>query len=247
MNNSSVFQDGIGNLPVIATSRERKCRAGAIRSVLAGCLALFAVTGAACGGTKYRVNDVVLSDLPLQDKERMLAVQGEINQAAEERNKAQSDVAMDERDISVAEAERSQDRLEFGKLEAELHLAEHGQDLNRIRPAQANLTRVNSIKNLSEAKLSWLQHRRNYHRTLVEVAGLHGTAAEHRYQLEKARLAQSSGKLPSKNFNLAQFEGQAAQSQQKYDQARARANTQQMETSQLEQVYTQLASARNKF
>jgi hypothetical protein len=202
------------------------------------------VAGASCAGPKYHVNDVVLSDLPLQDKERMLAVKGEVNQAAEEKNKAQADVAMTERDISVAEAESSQSRLESDKLEAELRLAERGQDLNRIRPAKAKVTEVNSAKNISGAKLSWLQHRLDYNRTLVEVAELHGTAAERRYELEKARLAQSTGKLPSKNFKLTQFEEQAAQSQQKYQQARARADQQQMETRQLEQAYNQLASSR---
>jgi len=211
-----------------------------------GGLFLLAAISASCAGPKYHVNDVVLSDVPLQDKERMLAVQGEINQAAEEKNKAQADLAMDERDISVAEAESSQARLESGKLEAELRLAERGQDLNRIRPAKANFTSMSSAKNTSAAKLNWLQHRRDYHRTLVEVAELHGTDAERRYELEKARLAQSTGKLPSKNFNVAQFEGQAAQSQQKYDQARARADKQQMETVQLEQAYNQLAALRGQ-
>lgn len=218
--------------------------AGAMRSVRTGCLFLLVALGAACSGTKYHINDVLLSDLPLQDKERMLAVKGETNQAAEEKNKAQSDVALDERDISVAKAEHAQARMESDKLEAELKLAERGQDLNRIRPAQANLTAVNSAKNTSEAKLSWLQSRRDYHRAMIEVADLHTTAAEHRYELEKARLAQSSGKLPSKNFSVGQFEGQAAKSQQKYDEAHARASKQQAETSRLEQAYNQLLASR---
>lgn len=163
--------------------------------------------------------------------------------AAEEKNKAQADVAMDDRDISVAEAESSQSRLESGKLEADLRLAGRGQDLNRITPARANLTAVNSAKNTSGAKLRWLQKRRDYHRMLIEVAELHGTAAERRYE-QNARLAQATGKLPSKNFDVAQFEGQAAQAQQKYDQARAQADKQQLDASQIEQAYIQLASSR---
>jgi hypothetical protein len=218
--------------------------ARALCSARTGCLFLLIALGAACSGTKYHVNDVLLSDLPLQDKERMLAVKGEANQAAEEKNKAQSDVALDERDISVAEAERSQARMESGKLEAELKLAERGQDLNRIGPAKANLTAVNSAKNTSEAKLSWLQSRREYHRATIELAELHATAAEHRYELEKARLAQSSGKLPSRNFSVSQFEGQALKSQQKYDQANARAEKQRQETSRLEQAYNQMLASR---
>jgi hypothetical protein len=226
------------NITRILTSRIG--RSGAARTILSGYLLILTGVGASCTGPKYHVNDVVLSDLPLQDKERMLAVQGEVNQAAEEKNKAQADVAVDARDIDVAEAEHSQARLETDKLEAEVRLAERGQDLNRIRPAKAKLTELNGRKSLTAAKLGWLEHRRDYHRTLVEVAGLHGTAAQRRYELEKARLAQSSGKLPNKNFNLAQFEGQAAQAQQKYDEARRRADKQQMETGQLEQAYSQM-------
>lgn len=220
------------------------CRAAFLRMALPGCLFLVAVSGAACSGPKYHVNDVVLSDLPMQDKQRMLAVQSEINQAGEEKNKAQADIAIDERDISVVEAEHSQARLETDKLEAELRLAERGQDLNRIRPAKANLEAASGAKNGSEAKLRWLEHRRDYHRMMVDVAKLHATAAERRYELEKARLAQATGKLPSKNFDVAQFEWQAAQAQQKYDEARGRAEKQQMETSQLEQGFNQQASAR---
>jgi hypothetical protein len=218
-----------------------RCSASLVRS---GCLLFVVALGGACAGPKYQVNDAVLSDLPMQDKQRMLAVQGEINQATEEKNKAQSDVATDERDIAVAEAESAQSRLESDKLEANLRLAERGQDLNRIGPAKASFNAVNSAKNTSDAKLSWLKQRRDYHRTLIEVAELHGTSAERRYELEKARLARSTGKLPSKNFDVADFEAQAAKSQQKYDQARAHANQQQAETSRLEQAYAQLASSR---
>ena len=194
-----------------------------------GSICFLTILGVGCAGPKYHINDVVLSDVPVQDKERMLAVQGEINQAAEEKNKAQADVAMDDRDISVAEAESSQSRLESGKLEAELRLAERGQDLNRILPAKANFTAVNSAKNTSEAKLTLARAAPRLPPYADRGRQLHGTAAERRYELEKARLAQSTGKLPSKNFDVAQFEGQAAQSQQKYDQARVHADKQQME------------------
>src|SRR4051812_32010878 len=117
------------------TSRFMNKRNTSADPIRTGCLFLVMALGAACAGPKYQVNDVVLSDLPLQDKERMLAVKGEMNQATEEKNKAQSDVATDERDISVAEAESAQARLESSKLEANLRLAERGQDLNRIGPA----------------------------------------------------------------------------------------------------------------
>jgi chromosome segregation ATPase len=221
-----------------------KAPTGASHRARAGCLFLMMALGAACAGPKYQVNDVVLSDLPLQDKERMLAVKGEMNQATEEKNKAQSDVATDDRDISVAQAESSQSRLESGKQEANLRLAERGQDLNRIGPAKASLDAANNPRHVSGAKLSWLQQRRDFHVAQIEVAELHGVAAERRYELEKARLAQATGKLPSKNFSVGQFEEQSAKSQQKYEQARARAGTKQLETVRLEQAYTQLATSR---
>lgn len=242
MRTLKLIQDSNRRASPEQNSTTRIGRPGAASAVLSGCLLLFTVGALSCGGAKYQVNDAVLSDLPLQDKQRMLAVQGEVNQAAEEKNKAKSDVALDDRDISVAQAEHSQARLEVDKLEAELRLAERGQDLNRIRPAKARMDALNDRKTLGQVKLDWLQRRRDYHRTLVDVADLHGTAAERRYELEKARLVQATGKLPSKNFNIAQFETQAAQAQQKYDEARAHADKQQLETGQLEQIYSQRAS-----
>lgn len=244
MNNTVLSRKLNRNTESTQASRFHEYRAGVAYTLRCSSIFFLTILGVGCAGPRYHVNDAVLSDLPVQDKERMLAVQGEINQAAEEKNKAQADVAMDDRDISVAEAESAQSRLESGKLEAELRLAERGQDLNRIQPAKANFTAVNSAKNTSAAKLRWLEQRRDYHRILIEVAQLHGTAAERRYELEKARLAKSTGKLPSQNFDVAQFEGQAAQSQQKYDQARVRADKKQMAASQLEQTYNQLASSR---
>ena len=41
----------------------------------------------------------------------------------------------------------------------------------------------------AQAKVDWLKARRDYHRSMVEVAELHWTSAQRLYELEKARLA----------------------------------------------------------
>lgn len=203
--------------------------------------------GAACSsGPKYHVNDVVLADVPLSQKQGVLGAEAEIDRAKEEIGKAQADVAADDRDISVAQAERSQVKMEGAKVGADVRLARRGQDLNRIDAAKGEAAAVNSEQRISEAKINWLRSRRDYHQHLVEVAQLHRTAAEQRKELEKARLAQATNKRPSENFSVSQFEQQAAQAQQRYDDARARAAQEASESARLEQLYSQLAAQRTR-
>jgi len=212
-----------------------------MRTALGTGVILMAISAASCSGSpKYTVDDVVLSDVPLSQKEAMLAAQGEMNRATEERNKAQADVAVDDRDVSVAASEYAQTRLEGRKVGADVRLAERGKDLNRIDAAQGESAPVDLDRRTGEAKLNWLKGRRDFHRTLVQVAELHQTAAERRYELEKARLAQATGKRPGKRFGVGSFEEQAAQAQLRYDEARFRADRQALEARQREQAYLQM-------
>lgn len=205
-------------------------------------LAVSALSVPACsGGAKYKVEDVVLSDVPVSLKQRMLAAEGEMNRAAELKNKAEADVAIAERDVAVAETERSQAKMEEDKIEANLRLAERGKDLNRIQAVKAQFSATNNARSSSEAKVQWLKSRRDHSRTVVQAAELRKTAAQRDYELEKARLVQDTGKRPSSGFSVAQFEQQATQAHREYDEAKAAADKQGTEASQLEQKYAQIS------
>jgi hypothetical protein len=207
-------------------------------------LLFLTLSAASCGGPKYKVDNVVLSDVPVSQKGDTLAAESEMNHAAEEKRKAEADVALDDRDISVAEAELAQVKLNRDKAEADLQLAERGKDLNRIEPAKAELRGGDMGRRAAEAKLTWLKARRAYHRSMIEVAELHGTSAQRRYELEKARLVQATGKRPSEDFSVTKFEQQATEARGRYDQARAQADRQRAEAGQLEQAYSQMAPPR---
>jgi hypothetical protein len=205
-------------------------------------LLFLTLSAAACGPSpRYRVDNVVLSDVPVSRKGDTLAAEAEMNYATEEKRKAEADVALDGHDISVAEAEYAQVKWNRNKAEADLQLAERGKDLNRIEPAKAQLRGGDMGRRAGEAKLNWLKARHDYHRSMIEVSGLHWTAAQRRYELEKARLVQATDKRPSKDFSVARFEQQAAVAQGRYDQAGAQAERQRSNASQLEQTYAQIA------
>ena len=103
--------------------------------LLATCL-----LGPGCSsGPKYKIDDMLLADVSVAEKQGMLAAQTEMNQAKEELMKAQSDLATADRDVSVADSEYGQAKLEVSKAKADLELANSSKDLNRINQAKAKL------------------------------------------------------------------------------------------------------------
>lgn len=218
-----------------------------MRIALSTSIFFVALSGASCSSSpKYEVDNRVLSDVPLEQKRNILAAEAEMNQAAEEKRKAQADVAVDDRDISVAEMEHSQAKLESDKVAAEMRLAKRGKDLNQVDAARSGLLPVEAGKRTSEAKVNWLKARRDFDRAMVDVAEAHGRAAARRVELEKARLVQATGKRPSQNFSIAKFDEQAAQAQREHDEARSRAERLNLKANQLGQTYSQMTAPRTQ-
>lgn len=204
--------------------------------LLATCL-----LGSACSsGPKYKIDDLLLADVAVSEKQGMLAAQSEINQAKEELNKAQSDLAIAERDVSVADSELGQAKLEVSKAKADVEFANGTKDLNRINQAKGKLTEVELARDVADAKYDWQKQRRRHAKALIEAAEEHINASLSRYEQEKARLAAAKGKQPDPKFNVGEFDQQANDARGKWDSARAYADKQNTEAMQLEQQYNQL-------
>lgn len=204
--------------------------------LLATCL-----LGPACSnGPKYRIDDMLLADVAVSEKQGMLSAQNEINQAKEELNKAQSDLAIAERDVSVADSEYGQAKLEVSKAKADMELAQGSKDLNRINQAKGKLTETELARDVADAKYDWQKQKRRYAKALIEAAEEHVNSAASRYEQEKARLAQAKGKQPDPKFNVGEYDQQANDARSKWDSARAYAEKQAAEATGMEQRYNQL-------
>lgn len=210
---------------------------------LAGCsLGLFLLCAGCSSGPKYRIDDNLLARVDVSEKQAMLGAKSEMDQAVEEKRKAEADLQVVERDLSIAQSEYGQAKLEVDKADAELKLAEQSKDLNRVGQSRDQLKRARMAKDIADAKIDWQKGRRRAAKAQVDVAERHGDAAAARYEQEKARLAQQKGMMPSKDFNLMNFDQQVITLQGKYDQSRIDANKEVLSASQREQKYNQLAS-----
>lgn len=199
------------------------------------------VLGAGCGGgPKYKIDDAVLADIPVAEKDRILAAQSEMNTATEEQNKAKSDLAVVERDVSVADSEYGQAKLDVNKAEADLALAQSTKDMNRVTSAQATVAQTKLARDVADAKLDWQKERRRFAKAILEQAEQHYYASAARYEQEKARLAEAKGRKPDPKFTVASFDQQAAEKQSKFDSAKMDADKQRLATSQAESKYNQL-------
>jgi chromosome segregation ATPase len=194
------------------------------------------------GGLKYKIDDQLLYDVPVAEKQGMLAAEAEIAQAREEKNKAQADIARIDTELSQAESEYGIAKLELEKAEAGLKLAEQSKDLNRVNAMQEQLKLARLGKQVAAAKVDWLKRRRKAHKAHLMVTERHADLAVARYEQEKARLAQAKGKKPSPDFNPLNFDQQVINVQRQHSEAQQYAMKISGEASQLEVKYNQMLS-----
>ena len=99
------------------------------------------IFAAGCGsGPKYKVDDALLADVPVAEKEQILRAKSEIDTATEEKNKAQNDLAVTEKDVSVADSELGQYKLEVTKVKHDAPPQRAGRRARRCVSAAALLS-----------------------------------------------------------------------------------------------------------
>ena len=199
------------------------------------------IFAAGCGsGPKYKVDDALLADIPVAEKEQILRAKSEIDTATEEKNKAQNDLAVTEKDVSVSDSELGQYKLEVTKVKAERDLAVASKDVNRINAVKSQLQVAELARDVADAKLDWQKQRRRAAKAVLNVAEKHVIAATARYEQAKAQLAAAKGKSPDPKFTVANYDSQASEGQARYDQAKVDADRAQQDAMRQEQRYNSL-------
>lgn len=207
------------------------------------CAVMFGVSLSACGGgLKYHIDDATLAGVPAAEQQGVLAAKGEVDQATTESANARAAVGVDDRDVSVAESEYGQAKLEVDKAEAEAKLAEQSKDLNRTQAATAQVKTARLGKQAADAKVDWLKQRRKANRATLEAAERHLLVAQAHLEQEKARLAQQKGIRPSQDFSVLNFDQQVLTAQGKWDQARVEADRQRLSATQAEAKYNSISA-----
>lgn len=200
-------------------------------------LALLLSFAASCGGFQYKINNALIADVPISEKQAILNVRDEQAQLKQFRDKAQSELNIAKRDLEAARAEYKIAKNGVDKVQADVDLAKTTTDVNRIERANARLAVAELARSTADTKLSWRGHRIQYAEQQLRLIGAQQHHAAARYEQEKARLAAAKGKSPYKNFSLVQFDAQVSEAQAQVDRERVQEDKLRQEIVQFEDRY----------
>jgi outer membrane protein TolC len=195
---------------------------------------LVAAVGCGGGGAKYHVNDNSLATASVQEKQGVLAAQQEKEVAKTEQQKAEADLKNIDNELSVAENDYKAAKLQLDTAKLNLKTAESAGDVNRKNQATHDVRVQELGVKAADAKVDWLSKKRKWIKAQRDAAEEHYAAADARYELEKAKLAQQKGIKPSDDFNVMNFETDNLKKQQKYSEARMDADKMQADVDRLE-------------
>jgi hypothetical protein len=204
---------------------------------------LVGAIGCGGGGAKYHVDDKSLAEASVQEKQGVLAAEQEKQLAKTEQEKADADLRIVERDVDIAENDKKTAKLQLDSAKLTAKSAEAAGDMNRKNQAAHDIRVAELGVKAAEAKVDWLEKKRKWVKAQRDAAEDHWAAADSRYELEKAKLAQQKGIKPSDDFNVANFETDNLKKQQSYSESRMDADKMQADVDRLERDYqAQLAA-----
>ncbi len=204
------------------------------------CILSLAAIGCGGGGAKYKVDDVALANIPLDDKKPIFAAEHEVSVAKAEQAKAQADARDVDGQIDIADKEEEQAKLETQKAKLAVDQAEKSHDMNRVSLAQKDLRTAETGERAASAKTDWLSKLKKWHKQLADVGEAHVAAAQSKVELEKARLAAAKGIKPSDDFKLDDFAGDYARRTKDWQEEQKDADQIKAQVDKLEQTYNDL-------
>jgi hypothetical protein len=175
------------------------------------CAAL--VTGA-CGGEsrpgplKHQLDDMFIAQIPIAEKQPVIQAQQDFYVAKMERAKAEADLNDAAADLQVAKNQREQAALDEKTAKTRKQNADKSADLNKINAAALLEREAETARRAAEKKVEYMKARREYLKKWVHHAEDLMYAQEARYELSKARLAQSKNIRP-RGMEMANYERQA--------------------------------------
>jgi hypothetical protein len=210
---------------------------GFMRPALLATLFLVACGG---GGAKYKVDDVALASIPLDEKKPIFQAEHEVSLAKAEAAQSIADTRDTEGQLDIADKEQEQAKLETQKAKLSADQAEKSHDLNRVSAAQKELHIAEVGERAATAKTDWLSKKKKWHKELGDVAEAHVEAATSKVELEKARLAAAKGIKPTADFKLDDFAADYAKHVKEWQEEQQDAQKLKTQVDKLEQTYNGL-------
>jgi hypothetical protein len=201
-------------------------------------LYLAVLLAAACSsGPKYTIDDSVLAQIPLAEKQMIMAAQQEQNYAKEEMRKAEADYKQADRELDIADNEYKSSKLQVDSAELQKKSADASGDMNKKAQADRDLHVANLGKKAADAKVDFLSKKRKWMKANMNAAEIHVQSADAKYELEKARLAASKGIKPKDDFNVMAFETESLEKNKKYSEEKLDADKMKADVDDLERKW----------
>ena len=174
----------------------------------------------ACGGgesrpgpLEHRFENMHIAHLPQEDQQDVFRAQTEFNKAQAARAKANADYEQATTDLDVARNEAKAAILEEDSANSQKKAAEKRGNMNEVNQKNLVAIAAKMSRQAADKKVKYMEARRKYRKDFLNYTEDQMYAAEARYELTKARLAQQKNIRP-KDFSLEKYQQQ--------DEARAR-------------------------
>jgi hypothetical protein len=208
---------------------------------------LLGVSLLACGssGLKQRVNDGTLADIPMAEKQSILAAKATETQLQEERSIRRARLDMDNRDISLAQDMLQQAKLDVNRAHTHLDWASKRGEINNN--AQQEQLRVAKLGvDTAQARLDALKKRREVDAAELRAVKANLRVARASCELAKAQVATQWGRAPGPGkATVGDYQNQLMDAQRHYDQISQDAQRRQSQATESDQRFAQLAAQYN--
>jgi hypothetical protein len=199
--------------------------------------------GAGCGGgLKYRVDDSAMDAIPAGERQAVFAAQNELEIAKSEARTAATQLDAVDRDTGIAKTEKQQAELEIEKSTAEQEGANQSRDENRAAAAKHAKDAAELGVKAAEAKLSWLDEKKDWLKAAKAAADAHVGAAQAKVELEKAKVAQQKGIKPDSDFSVGNYQDQYNDQNDDWQSAKKKAASEEKDAKEAEKKWQDLTA-----
>ena len=191
---------------------------------------------ACSSGLRYSVDDDALANVSAQERKPVLEAQDDIKKARAEQQFAEADGKQIDASASAAEKEQQQAELDCETTAQAQRQAELSHDIRNMNRANRAKEAALAKRKACQVKLDWMHKRQKAARLVKLAADKHVVAAQARYEVEKARLAQQKG-IKSGDIDVPRFEAQNQEAQNEWQSARNDADRALSEANDLEKEW----------
>jgi len=199
---------------------------------------ILAFSLAACGGSlKYNIDDNTIASASNEERAPINAIRDERNRTEDELRSAKALQQSAESDLSLAENEYKSAKLAKDSAKVNRQAGEQSGDFNRKNKAERDYAAADKAQDAADAKVTWLERKLKYAKLQREAAEAHMAQVNARIELEKARLCQAKGIRPSEKFDVMNYQQQSTETEQKFNEARRKADDKKADVDDRERRY----------